>query len=376
VFIFSRECTPPCLLGSISVSNKAKYSEPPIPAGAEPFNNCSIELSKLPLDLFLRANDGRKFQIKCRQRKFPLQTLAGFADADGTYCYPSRERLLNETKFSDGTLDTYLRDLESDELKFAIKGGYAWKDGPRVRRLITPVVEEDENPLAGTQGLTSGTPDSLGRNSVQTEYNPPVLDQVVLDPLEEEGWMVAQSCSKTGQRLKTELRKTWRQWIKDTWAEDEDRKPQQALSMAGFPKVLAAFESSGCSLSEANGGFKTWLDERYLPSFNGSSEIVHPLSHFAEEFEEYVSAAPTNGFCRPYCRSTDSKYECFGSNERADCSDLFNKQNLADAPEVDWTNIWKPSGDTFLPWVRLGLNLATQAVPSCPAPEVASDCCE
>lgn len=308
------------------MSNKAKYSEPRIPAGAGAFNSCSIEVSKLPLDLFLRANDGRMFLLKCRQRKFLLQTLAVFANPDGTHCYPGRERLLDETKFSDGTLNTYLRDLESDELKFVVKGGYAWQDGPRVRRLIVPVVQEDENPRAGTQDSTSGIQDSPSRNSVQTEHNPPVLD-----PPKEEGWMVAQSCSKIGQGLNTGLRKTWRQWTKDTWAEDEDRKPQQTLSMAGFPKVIAAFESSSCSLSDATDGFRTWLDERYLPSFDGSSEIVHPLSLFAEEFEDYVS-----GHRCPYCKSTDPDHECFGSTECSGRTELFR---LPATSEDDWINI-------------------------------------
>jgi hypothetical protein len=122
------------------MSHKPYYPEPPVPEGAAPFTTSSIEVSKIPLDVFLRANDGRKLLVKCRQRKFLLQTLASYADPDGTSCYPSRKTLLDETKFSEGTLDVYLRDIESDELKFVVKGGYAWEDGPRVRRLVMPVV--------------------------------------------------------------------------------------------------------------------------------------------------------------------------------------------------------------------------------------------
>jgi hypothetical protein len=124
------------------MSQKPQYAEPRIPAGAEPFKKCSIEVSKLPLDLFLRANDGRKFLLKCRHRKALLLALASFANPDGTSCYPSTETLSVQVCQSRWSVAAYLRDLQAGELGFVVKGGYAWEDGPRVRRLIMPVADD------------------------------------------------------------------------------------------------------------------------------------------------------------------------------------------------------------------------------------------
>jgi hypothetical protein len=148
--------------------SKARYTEPAVPEGSSPFTNCSIEISALPLDVFLRVNDGRKFKIKCQQRWALLQKLARYANSDGTKCYPSRKTLEQATGFSAATLDAYLKDLESDELQFVVKGGYAWEDGPRVRRLLLPIAGTQDSPF--DKSRSSGFAEqelSIGETGVQ-----------------------------------------------------------------------------------------------------------------------------------------------------------------------------------------------------------------
>jgi Helix-turn-helix domain len=150
---------------------KANYREPVLPPGTTSFKNCSVEVSKLPLDVFLRVGDGRKFLLKCRQRKALLQVLASFASHDGTSCYPSNQTLQERTCLSADSVSNYLRDLESNELRFVIKGGYAWEGGPRTRRLIVPTVDEQDSGIrSGIQVLdeqdSGPTPESTRQSSI------------------------------------------------------------------------------------------------------------------------------------------------------------------------------------------------------------------
>jgi Helix-turn-helix domain len=245
---------------------KANYHEPAIPSGATSFKNCSVEVSKLPLDVFLRVGDGRKFLLKCRQRKALLQVLASFASHDGTSCYPSNQTLQERACLSGYSITKYLRDLESDELRFVVKGGYAWEDGPRARRLVMPTVEEQDTGIqsrmlgleeqdAGIQKQDEGVRPSSTRQSL----DPPVINPPAYQP------------EADGQGLDEAIR-----WVREKFREATGK----VLSTRDAEKLFSN------RLSEAvKGTVEQWLENRPLAGLN------NPAYFLLREFEDYHDPA-------------------------------------------------------------------------------------
>src|ERR1700735_3070225 len=149
------------------------YTEPSVPEGWEPFENCSIEISGLPLEAFELQNDGRKRKLNCRNRRTVLASFARWANPDGTSCYPSQQKVEQLSGFSHGTFVRLRADLE--DLGFVVNGGYAWEEGPRARRLVRPVSgSQDTNKnLSRKSGYKEESQDSKSRKSVATDHNPP-----------------------------------------------------------------------------------------------------------------------------------------------------------------------------------------------------------
>jgi len=327
------------------MNRRVTYTEPDIPVGTTAFTNCAIEVAKLPLDLFLRANDGRKFIVKCRHRKALLQTLSTYCDKDGTRCYPSRETLLNETKFSNGTLDNYLRDLESEELGFIVKGPYAWEEGPRTRRLVKPTVPEAgfqdsaHTAKAGIQDSDSGVQDSEQDSSIgeagfqdskagiqdsKAGFQPrlestsqyldlPVEDQPEYNPNEPMGSGALASCEEpVGQKdlglpvnpcekpgFGKVVGDNLKQWYKNYVQLYKDFNPPRVLDTAGLNKVLEAVGDLDQAYNswDVTEGFCRFLSEKYFQDFvDGREPLNMPLFYFAQRIEDYLPEEPTGSW--------------------------------------------------------------------------------
>jgi hypothetical protein len=272
-----------------AVNNKAKYEEPPIPEGRIAFTHALIEITKISLDTFLRANDGRKFLVKCRNRQYLLLKLASFADPDGTSCYPSIERLLDETKFSNGTLNSYLKDLESDELGVLVKGGYAWEDGPRVRRLTLPtgkagLPDSKQDSSIGGPGLQdskAGLQYSRSRIPVQTGNNLAVFDlpEKHLPPHDQEpggGFTSNSDANPTGNEIFARSLKTVRDAFQEVMEEAECDHPTLTSKGAKSLFVGRAPEDVEYIVTEFLGS-RSWKG------------LIHPETMFLQEFPNFYS---------------------------------------------------------------------------------------
>jgi hypothetical protein len=106
-----------------------------------PFTNCSIQIAKLPITLFETSGQRTKKQYSGDKRYLLLTKLGGYANADGTNCFPKRSQLAKDMRCAVRTVGRLLDDL--CELGFVLDDGFVRNPNSRAsiakkRRLVLP----------------------------------------------------------------------------------------------------------------------------------------------------------------------------------------------------------------------------------------------
>jgi hypothetical protein len=125
----------------------------------EQFKSCLFEVCKLPVEIFRKSTDGRKWKAGAGARKALAVQLAGYADANGTSIRPSIKTLVAQTGFSRAKVFRQLDDLK--ELGFMERTGRHGQRGAAIRRLMLP--ERPSTVTAETASL--GVEDTVFRVS-------------------------------------------------------------------------------------------------------------------------------------------------------------------------------------------------------------------
>jgi len=111
-----------------------------------PFTNCSIEISKLPISLFETPGQRTKKQYSGDKRCLLLVKLGGYADADGTNCFPKQSTLAKDMRCSERQVRRLLDDLY--DLGFVLDDGFVRNPNSRAsiakkRRLVLPPAAQE-----------------------------------------------------------------------------------------------------------------------------------------------------------------------------------------------------------------------------------------
>ena len=105
-----------------------------------PFTNCSIQIANLPTALFVDESQKTKKRDSAEKLYLLLVKLSGYADADGTNCYPGWKRIANEMSRSVRQVHRLRDGLE--QLGFLIADGFVRQPGSRTAtkkwRLVLP----------------------------------------------------------------------------------------------------------------------------------------------------------------------------------------------------------------------------------------------
>ena len=128
------------------------------------FTNCSIEISKLPITLFETSGQQRKKGYSGDKRYLLLTKLGGYADSDGTNCWPKQSQLAKDMRCSERTVRRLLEDLY--ELGFVLDDGFVRNPNSRAsiakkRRLVLPPAAQEAlgyiepPPQAPVEGTTA-----------------------------------------------------------------------------------------------------------------------------------------------------------------------------------------------------------------------------
>jgi len=129
-----------------------------------PFTNCSIEISKLPISLFETPSQQTKKQYSADKRCLLLVKLGGYANADGTSCFPKRSTLAEDMRCSERTVQRLIDDLY--ELGFVLDDGFVRNPNSRAsiakkRRLVLPPAAQEALGLLEPTPLSSSQAEAI-----------------------------------------------------------------------------------------------------------------------------------------------------------------------------------------------------------------------